>query len=68
MDISSYFEPIDISKIGYKRGNFVPRVGDLVTSYNKEGGRFPVIDGQYVEIYNAGVIFTTPTGSSLTFK
>ncbi len=26
------------------------------------------IDGQYVEIYNAGVIFTTPTGSSLTFK
>ena len=26
------------------------------------------IDGQYVEIYNAGVVFTTPTGSSLTFK
>lgn len=50
MDISSYFEPIDISKIGYKRGNFVPRVGDLVTSYNKEGGRFPVIDGQYVAL------------------
>lgn len=26
------------------------------------------LDGQYVEIYNAGVVFTTPTGSSLTFK
>ena len=26
------------------------------------------LDGQYVEIYNAGLIFTTPTGSSLKFK
>lgn len=26
------------------------------------------LDGQYVEIYNAGVIFTTPTGSTLNFK
>ena len=48
MDISSYFEPIDISKIGYKRGNFVPRIGDLATSYNKENGRFPVINEQSV--------------------
>ena len=48
MDISSYFEPIDISKIGYKRGNFVPRLGDLVVSYNKDGGRFPVVNEKSV--------------------
>lgn len=50
MEISSYFEPIDISKIGYKRGHFAPRLGDLADSYNKEGGRFPVIDGRCVVI------------------
>ncbi len=44
MDISSFFEPIDISKIGYKRGHFAPRFGDLVDSYNKEGNRFPSIE------------------------
>ena len=48
MDISSFFEPIDIGKIGYKRGNFVPRLGDFVVSYNKDGGRFPIVNEKSV--------------------
>ena len=50
MDICSFFEPIDISKIGYKSGHFTPRIGDTVASYNKESGRFPSVDGQCVAL------------------
>lgn len=50
MDISSYFEPIDISKIGFKHDNYAPRLSDNIVSYNVQGDRFPALNKAEIAI------------------
>lgn len=48
MDISSYFDPIDINKIDFRHDNIVPRIGDRIDSYTVQNGRFPLIEKRSV--------------------
>lgn len=50
MDISSFFEPVDISKIGFKHSNQMLRIGDQIEIFNQAGGRFPTIEGKNIAI------------------
>ena len=44
MDISSYFEPMDMAVVDYHSEQFHPMLGDDISAYTPEAG-FPSLDG-----------------------
>lgn len=44
MDLSAYFEPVDMKRVGYQRDRFLPRLGDQFVTYNAAEKHFPSLN------------------------